>query len=89
MYFACKYPNGLRHYKQIFQDRHRKRWKIGDWTDDTDMMLCIADAIIEDKGVNFLNSTRHSVWYSFIMCFNFCRNKTQLFMNRHFHLYFI
>ena len=60
MDFACKYPNGLRHYKQIFQDRHRKRWKIGDWTDDTNMMLCIADAIMEDKGVNFLNIAKIS-----------------------------
>ena len=49
---AWKYPNGITHYKEIFQDRHRKRWKIGDWTDDTDMMLCIANAIIQDKGVN-------------------------------------
>ncbi len=49
---AWKYPNGLTHYSEIFQDRHRRRWEIGDWTDDTDMMLCIANAIIKDKGVN-------------------------------------
>ena len=49
---AQKYPNGITHYYDIFQDRHRKRWEIGDWTDDTDMMLCIANAVIEDKGVN-------------------------------------
>ena len=49
---AWKYPNGIRHYSEIFQDRHRKRWKIGDWTDDTDMMLCIANAVIKDRGVN-------------------------------------
>ena len=36
---AWKYPNGIKYYCEIFQDRHRKRWKIGDWTDDTDMML--------------------------------------------------
>ena len=30
---AWKYPNGIRHFREIFQDRHRKRWKIGDWTD--------------------------------------------------------
>ena len=23
---AWKYPNGIRHYSDIFQDRHRKRW---------------------------------------------------------------
>lgn len=56
---AWKYPDSLQHYSQIFQDRHRKRWKIGDWTDDTDMMLCIAHAVIEDKGVNFTNIARH------------------------------
>ena len=49
---ALKYPNGITHYGDIFQDHHRKRWKIGDWTDDTDMMLCIANAVIKDKGVN-------------------------------------
>lgn len=56
---AWKYPTGIQHYSQIYQDRHRKRWKIGDWTDDTDMMLCIADAVIEDNGVDFKNIARH------------------------------
>lgn len=56
---AWRYPNGIQHYSQIIQDRHRKRWAIGDWTDDTDMMLCIANAVIEDKGVNFNNIARH------------------------------
>lgn len=56
---AWKYPHGLKHYSQILQDSHRKRWKIGDWTDDTDMMLCIAHAVIEDKGVNLTNIARH------------------------------
>lgn len=49
---AWMYPNGLTHYSEIYQDHHRRRWKKGDWTDDTDMMLCIANAIIQDKGVN-------------------------------------
>ena len=26
---AWKYPHGLQHYKQIYQDRHRKRWEGG------------------------------------------------------------
>lgn len=56
---AWKYPNGITHYNDIFQDRHRKRWKIGDWTDDTDMMLCIADAVIKDKGVDFISIARN------------------------------
>ena len=49
------YPQGLTLYNQIIQDYHRKRWKQGDWTDDTDMMLCIANAIIADKDI-YLNS---------------------------------
>lgn len=35
------YPSGLKHYEQIIQDSHRRRWIKGAWTDDTDMMLCI------------------------------------------------
>lgn len=49
----------MKHYGQILQDSHRSRWKIGDWTDDTDMMLCISDAVIEDEGVNYGNIARH------------------------------
>ena len=45
------YPNGLTYYDQIIQDYHRKRWTKGAWTDDTDMMLCIANAIIKDKDI--------------------------------------
>ena len=56
---AWKYPNGIRHHSDIFQDRHRKRWKIGDWSDDTDMMLCIANAVIKDKGVNYTSIARN------------------------------
>lgn len=46
------YPEGLSVYEQIIQDRHRKRWTRGDWTDDTEMMLCIANAIIKDREIN-------------------------------------
>ena len=56
---AWKYPNGITHYNEIFQDRHRRRWKIGDWTDDTDMMLCIANAVIKDKGVDLTTIARN------------------------------
>lgn len=46
---AKYYPNGLHDYSQIVQDYHRSRWRKGDWTDDTEMMICIANAIIKDK----------------------------------------
>ena len=51
-FIRLAYPNGFSHYDEIFQDDHRSRWRKGEWTDDTDMMLCIANAIIKDKGVN-------------------------------------
>lgn len=43
------YPNGLTRYDQIVQDRHRKRWHPGAWTDDTDMMLCILHAYSDGR----------------------------------------
>lgn len=42
------YPDGLCKYDQIIQDYHRRRWEKGSWTDDTDMMLCIARARIKN-----------------------------------------
>ena len=35
------YQGGLKHYKDITQDSWRMRFDQGDWTDDTDMALCI------------------------------------------------
>ena len=49
------YPDGLSTYSQIIQDAHRCRWQQGMWTDDTDMMLCIADALIASGGEVNLN----------------------------------
>lgn len=43
------YPNGITSYSDIQQDEHTSRWEKGDWTDDTDQMLCILDAILEDQ----------------------------------------
>lgn len=52
------YPDGLKHYREIVQDRHRSRWKIGDWTDDTDQMLCILDSLLEHRQVIALDVAR-------------------------------
>lgn len=43
------YPNGVKSYSDIQQDEHTSRWEKGDWTDDTDQMLCILDAILKDQ----------------------------------------
>ena len=50
---ASKYgKTGLHSYSQIIQDRHRRNWPIGSWTDDTDQMLCIMDSILEKQAVD-------------------------------------
>ena len=48
------YPHGLSDYSQIVQDAHRSRWKIGDWTDDTDQFLCICNSILKSNKVDEL-----------------------------------
>mgnify|MGYP003083069693 FL=1 len=54
-----KYPDGLKEYSQIFRDYHRAKFQPSSWSDDTDMMLCIANAIIEDKGINLHTIARN------------------------------
>lgn len=44
---AWHYPEGLGRYEQIIQDAHRRRWKPGDWTDDTEQMTMILDSLLE------------------------------------------
>ena len=61
---ARNYPDQLTLYSQIVRDRHRSRWKQGEWTDDTDMMLCIAKAMIADCGINLQTIAHHfKAWF--------------------------
>ena len=53
------YPEGLTRYGQIVQDSHRNRWRPGEWTDDTEMMLCIASAMIEDRKIRLETIARN------------------------------
>lgn len=53
------YPDGLPMYEQIAQDYHRSGWKPGEWTDDTDMALCIAHAMMEDREIRLENIARN------------------------------
>lgn len=45
------YPSGLSDLDQIRRDSHRIRWSPGDWTDDTDQMLCILDSLLQHQTV--------------------------------------
>ena len=58
------YPNGIYSYSDIVRDKHRSRWEVGDWTDDTDQMLCILDSIIEIKRVDINHIAQNILnWY--------------------------
>lgn len=58
------YPDGLRSYNQIIQDAHRKRWIRGDWTDDTDMMICLLNAFDEHGFVISKAASNFKAWYN-------------------------
>jgi ADP-ribosylglycohydrolase len=47
-----RYPNGIDGYQDIIPDRHRSRWGKGEWTDDTEQMLCIFDSLLENNEVD-------------------------------------
>jgi ADP-ribosylglycohydrolase len=48
------YPGGLRDYSQFIK-RVTRGWSPGEWTDDTEQMLCILESIIEKKDVDILD----------------------------------
>eukprot|EP00439_Symbiodinium_sp_Y106_P022231 s467_g2.t1 len=47
---ARSYPTQLSPASRV-EDKHRKRWAQGDWTDDTDQMVILLDAIVAGSGV--------------------------------------
>jgi ADP-ribosylglycohydrolase len=40
------YPGGLRSYRQITRFPGNPSWQPGDWTDDTDQMMCILESLL-------------------------------------------
>ncbi len=54
-----RYPDGLQDYSQFVRDYHRSIWEPGEWTDDTDMALCIVDAILQDEEINPMTVARN------------------------------
>lgn len=60
------YRKGLTHYAQIIQDPHRKRWKPGNWTDDTDQMTMILDSLLETGEINVRDIARRFWNWAFV-----------------------
>jgi len=58
-----KYPDGLRDYTQIIRDAHRKRWRRGDWTDDTEQMTLIVDSLLEKRAVDACDIARRLFYW--------------------------
>ncbi|WP_413175785.1 ADP-ribosylglycohydrolase family protein [Anabaena azotica] len=66
------YPHGLTEYSQIryfsritnkFEQLEDWRWQPGDWTDDTDQMLCILDSLLTHQQVDIQDiATRFQNW---------------------------
>lgn len=49
--YGEKIEGGLR-YEHKIKDNHRKRWANGDWTDDSDQMICIMKSLWEKHKVD-------------------------------------
>lgn len=61
---SCYYPNGLRRFSDIVRDAHRCQWKNGDFTNDTEYLMHVADSIIECNGVNERHLAKKMLdWY--------------------------
>lgn len=61
------YPNGLRCYEDIPDSviEDREDWKRGEWTDDTEQMLCILDSIVEKGNVDILDIAKNLYDWAF------------------------
>ncbi|XP_060079756.1 ADP-ribosylarginine hydrolase Tri1-like [Ylistrum balloti] len=50
MYYKSVKENLEYSHKEIVCDMHRIRWKVGDWTDDSDQMILILQSLIDTQG---------------------------------------
>lgn len=59
-----RYPEGLTTYNQIIRDAHRSRYRRGDFTADTQVILEMAESIIECNAVDYLHfARRYKQWF--------------------------
>lgn len=61
---ARRYPDGLTEYSQIIRDACRIRWRRGDFTGDTQVVLEMAESIIECNKVDYRHfARRYKEWF--------------------------
>ena len=61
---AKMYPNKLQRYDEIIPFAHVRRWHPAEYTDDTDQMLCILNALMSDNGINPVTLAKNILnWY--------------------------
>lgn len=59
------YPNGIERYSDIIRDKHRSRFDLGAWTDDTDQFLSILNSILEEGKVSAEGIAKHlKIWFN-------------------------
>lgn len=59
-----RYPTGLHEYNQIIRDAHRSSRKQGEYTGDTQVVLHLAESIIDRQGVDYMDfSRRYKAWF--------------------------
>lgn len=49
---AFRYPKGVHGYTDIYRDAHRCQWEPGEWTADTELILCILEEALEVGALN-------------------------------------
>lgn len=52
------YPDGCRDFTQIIRDGHRARFKPGEWTNDTELLLGQMEQALVDRGFNVRNQAK-------------------------------
>lgn len=59
-----RYPEGLTDYDRIIRDAHRSRYRRGDYTADTQVILEMAESMIECRDVDYLHfARRYKKWF--------------------------
>ncbi len=76
---AIRYPQGLTDYSQIIRDAHRGQWQRGDFTNDTQILLIIAEEILRHGHIHQKAIAQKLVeWYNddestdHIACIRWC-----------------